>query len=60
MRWEREAVDRLSALDAADEQTTTLLRERQADVLAEAEATRALQELVEAGLLPARLATPPA
>jgi monovalent cation:H+ antiporter, CPA1 family len=53
--WEREATERLAALDAADATTTGALRERQAHVLADAEAARALHELVEAGLLPARL-----
>jgi monovalent cation:H+ antiporter, CPA1 family len=57
-RWEQRAVDRLATLDERDRGTTQRLRERQASVLAEAEAARALHELASAGLLPQRLAEP--
>ena len=55
-RWEEHAVDRLADLDAGDDSTTQALRERQAEVLADAEAARALRALVEAGLIPGHLA----
>jgi monovalent cation:H+ antiporter, CPA1 family len=54
-RWERHATERLAAFDELDGDTTRRLRERQAEVLAEAEATRALHELAAGGLLPSRL-----
>jgi monovalent cation:H+ antiporter, CPA1 family len=57
-RWEQAAVDRLASLDERDADTTRALRDRQAAVLAEAEAARALHELAEIGLLPERLAEP--
>ena len=55
-RWEEHAVTRLDALDAQDEGTARALRERQAEVLADAEKARALRALVEAGLIPGHLA----
>lgn len=56
--WEDEAVDRLAVFDRDDAGATRLLRERQAAVLADAEAARALRSLVEAGLVPAQMAGP--
>jgi monovalent cation:H+ antiporter, CPA1 family len=56
--WEDHAMSRIAALDARDDGTAHALRERQAQVLAEVEATRALRELVEAGLVPAHLVEP--
>ena len=57
-RWEQEAIEQLTAFDERDSAATARLRARQAALLAEAEAARALDELAAAGLLPERLADP--
>ena len=58
--WQQQADERLSALDADEPGAADALHQAQIQVLARAEAARALQELTESGLLPARAAAQPA
>jgi CPA1 family monovalent cation:H+ antiporter len=57
--WERQAEERLSAFDTDDPAAAEALRQAQVEVLARAEATRALRELTASGLLPPRAAEQP-
>ena len=57
--WQQQADERISALDADEPGAADALHQAQIQVLARAEAARALRELTESGLLPARATAPP-
>jgi hypothetical protein len=55
-RWEQQAEERLSAFDSADTAAAHALHQAQIEVLARAEAARALKAFTSSGLLPERAA----